>query len=104
MVHRSVVREKAMTPLQLSPVPAKGKTHAISGPFLGRCHGVHVRPQPLVPSQAACCAGDPFPFCMHRTRTATVTEPTPRRMEYTVVLYKTVKCCHGSQTTAIFGG
>lgn len=42
-----------------------------------------MRPKPLVPSQAACCAGDPEPFPIHRKRT--IIEPTPRRMEYTVV-------------------
>lgn len=46
--------------------------------------------------------GDPNPFSIHRMRT--VTEPTPMRMKYTVLLYKTVIHCHGSTTTAIFEG
>lgn len=36
--------------------------------------------------------GDPNPFSIHRMRT--VTEPTPRRMKYTVLLHKTVIRCH----------
>lgn len=55
----------------------------------------------VTPSWAACCSGDPEPFCIHRMRT--VTEPTTQEDGCTV-LYMTVKCCHGSQAAAVLGG